>query len=159
MMNWACNDTQHWGKTHPLWWIASWRISYDGYHQLWFLSSYVLHSSMNPDTVKRWHQADFNTLWTLISLFFIYIKSVVIRIAMIKFFLTLIIPRKTRKNTEQTVLWVSFLSVFLKYIQLFILHSTELQGRSGRPRQVDNNRQVCKAYVLQIWTCSQLCSW
>lgn len=159
MMNWACNDTQHWGKTHPLWWIASWRIFYDGYHQLWFLSSYLLHSSMNPDTVKGWHQADLNTLWTLISSFFIYIKSVIIRIAMINFFLTLIIARQTRKNMEQTVLWVSFLSVFLKYTQLFMLHSTELQGRSGRPRQVDNNRQVCKGYVLQIWTCYQLCSW
>lgn len=37
---------------------------------------------------------------------------------------------------------MNFLSFsWFKYTQLFILHSAELQGKSGSPRQVNNNIQ------------------
>lgn len=105
MMNWACGDSRDWGETHPLWWIASWRIFCDGYHHPWFLSLYLLHSSMNPGKVKGWRWADFNTLWTLVALFFIYRKSVVIRIARMKgVFLY--------SQTNQEELYYEFLSIF-----------------------------------------------
>lgn len=132
---------------------SSWRIFCDGYHRLCFPFLYLLHPSVNPGMVKGWGQADLNTLWTVISLFLIYVKSMVTRIAGIKLFITPIIAKQTRQNVEQTILWIPSLLVVLNipsHLSFTVQNLREGQGAPGK--SITTFR--CGATVLKVRPCA-----
>lgn len=124
---------------------SSWKIFCDGYHQLSFPFLCLLLPSMNPGTAEGWGQADLNILGPWSSLFLLYLKCGYQNSC-----------SKTFCNpdycwTNQAEHGTNYIRSFLsfcgfKYSHLFILHSTECQGRSGSPRQVHNNILVGLLY-------------